>query len=314
MKVLFSNGRRVWWPLALVTAGTSWPHHGCHTPRLQWWPLVLATWHLPTRGNTPPPLFQPGSSSRKTEESDEERKQKRVQRLLAIKRTHSPQKKLSSAPEPRWDAGDWSQDATGRWWKFDACQQSTTMEWPEVRGDMMNKLFNEVPYASLPFKCTDLYSTMYYMKYNCTHAHWRVWMFDRGLTALHNVKDEAKLTDGRWRLMDSLCHYTSPWKKYTMAEVYEEYKGESRPCEQYIHHSLKRYEGEVAFAWDIFRINRRPLCQGMPSFGISNGRQMKPISRLFALWAATSVQTPIPASGLYAKAWILRRSATPISS
>ena len=38
------------------------------------------------------PPCQPGSSSRKMEESDEEREQKKVQRLLAIKRTHSPQK------------------------------------------------------------------------------------------------------------------------------------------------------------------------------------------------------------------------------
>ena len=98
-------------------------------------------------------------------------------------------------------------------------------------------------------------------KYGGTHAHWRVWMFDRGLTALHNVKNEVKLTDGRWRLMDSLCHYTSPWKKYTKAQVYEEYAGEPFPCEQYIHHFLKRYEGEVAFAWDNWNKSPSPLAR-----------------------------------------------------
>ena len=85
-------------------------------------------------------------------------------------------------------------------------------------------------------------------------------MFDRGLTAHHNIKDqEKKLTDGRWRLMQGLCHYSSPWKKYTMEEVVAEYGGKADPCSQYIHHFLKRYEGEVAFGWEEWAFSASPL-------------------------------------------------------
>ena len=84
-------------------------------------------------------------------------------------------------------------------------------------------------------------------------------MFDRGISAFKRLKNETRLTDGHWRLMDVLCHYTTPCQTYTKADVYREYEGHSNPFAQFLHHFCKRYAGEVAVAWANWNEEMSPL-------------------------------------------------------
>ena len=102
------------------------------------------------------------------------------------------------------------------------------------------------PNASLPFNLGDVYFTRKYQKYNDKLGSCKEFMHNRGIGARHNVSDEAKLTDGHWRLMGSLVGYATPWKQYAWWEVKREYSDKPDPFKQYIHHLIQRYEGEVA--------------------------------------------------------------------
>ena len=145
----------------------------------------------------------------------------------------------------------WARDKNGRWVKLGewAGLPASYSEWAQVNWERMDKLYDLIPNASLPFNLGDLYSTRKYQKYNGKLGSWKEFMHNRGIGARHNVSDEAKLTDGHWRPMGSLVGYATPWKQYAWWEVKREYSDKPDPFKQYIHHLIQRYEGEVAIAW-----------------------------------------------------------------
>ena len=131
----------------------------------------------------------------------------------------------------------------------------------------MNELYDLIPDAALPFDSKDIDSQ--FQKYNGKYGCWKEYMNDRNVSARHRVEEVildgwksvgSPAEDGHWRLLFALVVYSAPYKEYSWDEVRSEYADtDGCPFKQYVHHYIKRFEGEVALAWQNWTFTDDPL-------------------------------------------------------
>ena len=108
-------------------------------------------------------------------------------------------------------------------------------------------------------------------QFNKGPLSWVEYMHDRNLGYRHQLQEIAKRVSqggrwrydvygGRWRLFSVLPDYCEPWKQLPWEAVEDECHGcESEcPLAEYLKHLCRRYEGEVAVAWEQFTWHAGP--------------------------------------------------------
>ena len=91
---------------------------------------------------------------------------------------------------------------------------------------MIDQLNDMAPNAALAFTGSDLHSNVKYWVPNYLKPnsqgdlrYRKVFVHQRGIGPRKAVRNERKLTDGTWALMDSMCEYGNPSNAYTWEQV-----------------------------------------------------------------------------------------------